>query len=471
MADISTDKNGNRRLRYYELRDGERVRTGFRIGKLDKKTADRLCEDVEAILAAKMMGQPLHTVVAERIGRLGPQYRSKMERAGLLEPAEPKQAKAKLGDFLTAYISGRSDLKTSTKDNLLQAKTALLTYFAADRLLEAVTPGDAEEFRSWLQTGRKRPLSANTARRLCGRAKQFFRHAVRKRLIAENPFGDMKRLAVRGTSDRRRFITDEVIGRVLDACPNADWRVLVVLCRYGGLRPSEACDLRWEHVDWGRSRLRVRCGKTEHHEGREWREVPIFPEIMPRLQESWELAEPGAERVIAKYRSSQNLRKPFQDIVRKAGLEAWPKPFQNMRSTRETELASRHPIHVVCNWIGNTQPVAREHYLQVTEEDFLRAVSGDERGNAAPMPAISSCGDATGHRPTGGPKSGPEPASMERREQHRAKQPKLAGVAKSGPDAGCSSSATRSESAKKSQSSPSRIRTYNLAVNSRSLYR
>lgn len=47
---------------------------------------------------------------------------------------------------------------------------------------------------------------------------------------------------------------------------------------------------------------------------------------------------------------------------------------QNLRSTRETELAETFPIHVVTRWIGNTVPVAAKHYLQLTDEHFDRAV-------------------------------------------------------------------------------------------------
>ena len=66
-----------------------------------------------------------------------------------------------------------------------------------------------------------------------------------------------------------------------------------------------------------------------------------------------------------------------EEIIRKADLEPWPKVFQNLRSTRETELAESFPIHVVCKWIGNSQPVAAAHYLQLTDEHFDRAVGGD----------------------------------------------------------------------------------------------
>jgi hypothetical protein len=72
-----------------------------------------------------------------------------------------------------------------------------------------------------------------------------------------------------------------------------------------------------------------------------------------------------------------NLRTHLQRIIRKAGLEPWPKLFQNLRSTRETELAEQFPIHVVCRWIGNSQPVAARHYLQLTDEHFARAITDD----------------------------------------------------------------------------------------------
>jgi hypothetical protein len=32
-------------------------------------------------------------------------------------------------------------------------------------------------------------------------------------------------------------------------------------------------------------------------------------------------------------------------------------------------------MHVVCTWIGNSQPVAAKHYLQVTDEHFEKAAS------------------------------------------------------------------------------------------------
>ncbi len=112
--------------------------------------------------------------------------------------------------------------------------------------------------------------------------------------------------------------------------------------------------------------------------------IPLFPELLPPLREAFEQAEPGTEHVITRYRdTNQNLRTQLHRIIRKAGLEPWPKPFQNLRSTRETELAETFPLHVVVKWIGNSQPVAAKHYLQVTDEHFTRAVNAEAAQNAA----------------------------------------------------------------------------------------
>ena len=40
---------------------------------------------------------------------------------------------------------------------------------------------------------------------------------------------------------------------------------------------------------------------------------------------------------------------------------------------RETELAEQFPIHVVCDWIGNSKAVALKNYLQVTDGHFEKA--------------------------------------------------------------------------------------------------
>src|SRR5262249_26038943 len=135
--------------------------------------------------------------------------------------------------------------------------------------------------------------------------------------------------------------------------------------------------------------------KTEHHEGKDRRIVPIFPELLPHLADAFDRAEPGQEYVVTRCRDDGvNLRTQLERIIERAVLVPWPKLFQNLRASRQTELAERYPIHVVCAWLGNSTAIAKEHYLQVTEAHYEQAAqipaqSAAKRGcqRETPIPA------------------------------------------------------------------------------------
>ena len=219
-------------------------------------------------------------------------------------------------------------------------------------------------------------LAEATISKRIGIAKHIFKRGVAWKMLEENPFAGVK-AGSQINKARQRFITHEDAQKVLDACPDGQWRLLFALSRWGGLRcPSEHLRLTWADVDWGRGRIRVSSSKTEHHDGGGERLVPIFPELRGPLLEAFEAAEPGAAYVITRYRQANaNLRTQLNRIIRRAGLTPWPKLFHNLRATRQTELEERFPSHVVCAWLGNSPTVARAHYLQVTDDHFTRAVA------------------------------------------------------------------------------------------------
>ena len=197
---------------------------------------------------------------------------------------------------------------------------------------------------------------------------------MRGKIIVENPFAGMK-CGQYSNAERFAFVSREVAQAVLDACPDTEWKLIFALCRFGGLRcPTEVLRLTWADVDWERERFTVHACKTEHEDGGGVRVVPIFPELRPHLADAFDKAETGAVNVIGGNRGTNaNLRTRLTKIIRRAGLAPWPKLFQNLRSTRETELCETFPVHVVCKWLGNSQPVAARHYLQVTEDHFRKA--------------------------------------------------------------------------------------------------
>ena len=390
MASIIREPNGRKTIQFVAT-DGKRPK--IRLGKVSLKQAESVKVHIEQLVGALITGHAVADETARWVAQVDQRLADKLNRVGLV----PKQAVATVGAFIDAYILDRDDVKPSTTRHYYQARRDLVAFFGSDRSLRDVTAGDAESFRrQLLRSG----LGENTVRRRCGRAKQFFSAAVRQRLIPDNPFSDVKS-AVRANRDRFHFVTTEDAEKVLAACPCAQWRLLFALGRYGGLRcPSEHLSLRWGDVDWEHDRMTVRSPKTEHHVGGESRVIPLFPELRPYLEECFDLAAPGTEYVITRYRDTNaNLRTQLLRIIQRAGLQAWPKLFQNLRSTRETELAERFPMHVVCQWIGNSQPIAAKHYLQVTDDHFSKAVRNPVQ-QAAVLPRTGSQADRTAHEKT-----------------------------------------------------------------------
>jgi integrase len=391
VASITREPNG-RRLIQFTAGDGKRK--SIRLGKVSQRLAEEIKIKVEAINAAAISGHAIDDEAARWLARLDSVMADKLAAVGLI----PRKDVATLGPFISRYIEGRHGSKPRTIALLREVEKKLNDYFGPGKPMRDITPGEADEWRLNLV---KSGLGDNTIRRRCGIAKQFFNAATRRRLITENPFSELKS-SVQANASRFYFVTLAEAKKVLDSCPDSEWRLIFALSRFGGLRcPSEHFALKWTDVDWDRGRITVHSPKTEHHPGKDSRTIPIFPELRPQLEEAFERAPEGAVYVISRYRdTNKNLRTRFERIIRRAGLKPWPKLFVNLRSTRETELAESFPMHVVCEWIGNSQPVAMKHYLQVTDEHFARALDrAAESGalpvqNPVPQPAARSCTDS-----------------------------------------------------------------------------
>jgi integrase len=371
MASVSKEQNGRWRVQFFPPEC--RKRQTLRLGKVTQRVAEEVRRHVERIIASRVAGLPLEEQCESWVARLPGPLRQRLIDLQVIADTGRKQ-RSTLAGFLADYIATRTDVEASTRDNYRSAARWLEAYFGPDRDLDSIAPGEADAYRTWLGTEGKQ--AENTTRRLCGRAKQFFRAALRQRLIRENPFAEMKKLIVGASPERRiKFIDDAKARRVLAACPDDEWRLIFALARYGGLRvPSELVGLKWDDIDWKAGRFTVTCIKTKHHEGRELRLVPIFPELRPYL-EAWRNQAPeDSTWVIGRSRSGKaNLRTQMLRILKRAKIRSWPKLFQNLRSSRETELMAAYPAHVVCAWLGNTPKVAMKHYLQVTDDDYRRA--------------------------------------------------------------------------------------------------
>lgn len=382
MASISTDPSGNKTIQFI---GSDRKRRSIRLGKMRLKTVEAIRDRVEELVASGMTGKSPKPSLLEWLEEADDGLYAKLAAVGLVEPRGG--AGDALGLFLDRYIGTRQDVRPNTLRNLTQSRRYLVEFFGGDRQLRTITGGEADAFGFHMHA----KYAEATAARVIKHARQFFKAAIRSKLMKENPF-----LAVKAGSmendERLHFVSREDTEKLLAAAPSLEWRVIIALARWGGLRtPSEHLALTWSDIDWERSRFLVQASKTKAR----W--VPFFPELRPHLEAAFDAAEAGDVYVINKTRDAgSNWRTTFEKIIRRAGLLPWDRPFQNLRSSRETELVAVHPLHVVTKWIGNSARVAQKHYLQVTDADFDRAVRGGaESGAAAVQNPVQTVLDGT----------------------------------------------------------------------------
>lgn len=367
MSSISKSFSGLRSIDV--MVDGRRRR--IYLGHLSKRRVEAIQARVNALVDAKKIGQ--RDIDAEAWCRkIDYPIQQRMMDIGLL----PALKDETLRGLIDRFDASRGDVKKSTRATDKQTNESLLGWFGETRILRSISEADAEE---WADTLRKDPkLAAATVAKRIIKAKAVFARAVKPfKMLEASPFADLK-AGNQENPSRIRFIDAAISQSILEACPNAEWRGIFTMARWGGVRmPSEIANLRWTDVLWDKdkARFRIESPKTAHHKGGGERWCPLFREVYSALLELHELAEPGAEFVFSvKMRSASNLRTNMMRIIRRAGFTTWPKLFHNLRASRQTELTMvGHPLWLVCRWLGNSPRVADKHYLSLPDETFASA--------------------------------------------------------------------------------------------------
>ena len=374
MASISSDPNGRRRVLFI---DAAGTRRAIRLGKVERKTAETVKSRVESIVGARLADAQLDAETAKWLAGIPDRLHEKLADAGLVEPRTTSQLKP----WLDRYVASRADLKEGSLRKLMVAARKLVEFFGETRNIRTITPEQASAWRAAVakQPGRKRngvtkPMSEATLKTLSGDAKGMFAHAVTvQKLIPENPFAHLASGPTSAQTDR--YITPEEARKVMDAMTDHNLRVLFALCRFGGLRVrSEAMGLKWGDINWETRRMLVRSPKTERHRGHEARVVPIAPSLMTELQDAFDKAKSGAERVVDLHWTGSVFNRT-NAAVYSSGVTPWPALFQTLRSSCEIEWAMAFPQFAVSRWIGHSIAISGKHYANMVPDELYDAAA------------------------------------------------------------------------------------------------
>lgn len=363
MASVIRDPEGRKRIQF--VGPGGKPKT-IRLGKVELRHAQAVRVRIESLVSAKFTGQPMDKQTAEWVGGLDPVLYDRIAAVGLLKPQRGRV----LEDWLDAFMDSRSSLKPESQRKLEQTRCKLGEYFGEDRPLHELTPDLASLWRENLVS---QGLSEAAVKTHVGNAKTIFSEAVRREVMARSPFAHLKG----GVTPTRntRYVTPKEIERVLEACPDSEWRLLFGLTRLAGLRsPSETHILTWADVDWERSRLRVNSPKTERYAGHEQRIVPMCPRLADLLRERFEAVPEGEERLVTICNGGAGHRQAVA-IIAKASVERWDDLWQTLRRSCEIEWAQQYPQYAVSRWIGHSITVSGRHYANAIPDELFDRVA------------------------------------------------------------------------------------------------
>jgi integrase len=369
MASLSCRKSGGFVVKFYD----NRVSRTLYLGRIRKRVGEEICRHVERLVEAKQAGVSMAPETAAWVGAVDDRLRSKLERLGLI--AERDTARVmRLDTFLKDYVSlKKGDVKKITIRNLDQTSKKLLEFFDGSRQLSSITVEDMRSFREWLAN--TKGFKPNTVKTHCRKAKQFFADAVERALIDQTPCRKLRGLQDSRNRDRERFMDLADTAKVLAACPTLEWKAIFCLARFGGLRPSEILNLEWRHIDWVGEIVSIPGAKARFGSGSRPRQMPFFPEIRDALANLGVTRPVQKGRIVVGYSPGGNLAVQMMRIIKDAGVD-WERAFQNLRSTRSTELANMGiGIETFCRWLGHSSKIALEHYIQVDTRKDAEAAS------------------------------------------------------------------------------------------------
>jgi integrase/recombinase XerD len=251
--------------------------------------------------------------------------------------------------------------------------------FNADPL--TAQPMDLIEYRSWLQNVQR--VSVATLNRHIAALRAFYSWAQENGLAAANAAAKLK-MKTAQESTAPRSMTKEQFFRLVGAIKNvknparrARDMAAVYLMRYAGLRVSEACNLRWDDVDFTGNTLRVTAGK-----GDKFRVVPLNEKMKDVLQE-WKQLRTGYQTADSPYvlistRTAQldatGLQKVVQKYLSSVGLDEFS--CHSLRHTCAKSLIDAGVgIERVAAILGHESIETTKRYVRPTQADLHEAIN------------------------------------------------------------------------------------------------
>lgn len=290
----------------------------------------------------------------------------------------------------SGYVKDAPKLSESTIKLHKMVLRYLMEYFKDTKAINSFTLDDAEGWVDALEANklvaarkdskRAKPLTQQSIRKHLRSACAIFNYALLFKMVQSNPFSKFDKNPL--DTDPNPYITLQEFRKLYNAAPTQEAKLMLALCRLGGLRREAARTLPWSGyatdsygqrhivgIDWEKRRIKL----VGNHKGRKYpkrfREAPIRPLLYRILLKAYHNAEPGGESITRL--GPNNLDRMARTITKKAGLPKISKFYQSLRSSCENDWKIKgHAEVTYCGWAGHSPKVSRKSYTAPTDLEF-----------------------------------------------------------------------------------------------------
>jgi len=254
---------------------------GFRrfrsTGTSNEKIANTICLNVERAAdltrAGKLTNEKGMQLVRETCAAIGETH-GKLAATGaesILKSAVEEFICIAGGEFtsytvrswFTAWIDGRSD---ASKATVVEYRRIIELFLAnlgtrSDRALTTLENRQIEEFKTYL----KKRVAPSTVNKGVKVLKAALNDAVKKRVLEFNPAQHVESVQIESAGEGRRPFTSKELAALLSNA-GAEWRTMIFISFYTGLRLRDCANLTWRQVELHTNTLNVVTEKTERRQ-------------------------------------------------------------------------------------------------------------------------------------------------------------------------------------------------------------
>ncbi|MBP5403547.1 MAG: site-specific integrase [Elusimicrobiaceae bacterium] len=257
------------------------------------------------------------------------------------------------------------------RNTVNRAKLAIryLEEIKKPHFLHDVTPELLQKYKEHLMT---KNISKRHLNSLVICIKTAMHRGEKWGLIGKQDWTVVKKLkAPRG---RVVFHTPEEIDKLLAACPNDMWKIVVLLGADAGLRRGEMADLKWEDVDFNNNQLYIAPNKTESH-----RFVPLTQDLRDALAKAQTSAKSAYVIDLYKPRKGITHGRPnyltihYAQIAKSCGVDSF---LHKLRHTFASQLVQNGvELYTVSKLLGHSSIQMTEIYAHMAPPTLHRAIA------------------------------------------------------------------------------------------------